>query len=58
MVTLSKTAYEELPDAAANFRLDFDDLYQFKVAQEYGLIIVTIDRDFENVQHEIQIIFL
>jgi predicted nucleic acid-binding protein len=58
IVTLSKTAYEKLPEAAANFRMDFDDIYQFKVAEEYGLAIVTLDRDFENVKDDIQVIFL
>jgi len=28
------------------YRLDFDDSYQFSVAQKYDLTIITFDRDF------------
>ena len=33
------------------------DAYQFKTAEEYGLSIVTQDRDFEKVLKEINIVF-
>lgn len=58
VVILSKVMYEKLPEEAKNFKLDFDDIYQFKVAREYGLALVTMDRDFENVKNDIQVIFL
>jgi len=35
----------------------FDDLYQYKVAKEHGLKIVTMDRDFEKVNEEIEVVF-
>ena len=28
------------------FKLDFDDSYQFSIAQKYDLTIVTFDKDF------------
>ena len=40
----------ELLDVVANiqkFRLDFDDSYQFCIAQKYDLIIITFDKDFD-----------
>lgn len=39
----------ELLDVIANiqkFKLDFDDSYQFCIAQKYDLTIVTFDKDF------------
>jgi uncharacterized protein len=39
----------ELLDVVENiqkFKLDFDDAYQFTVAQKYDLTIVTFDKDF------------
>ena len=29
------------------FHLDFDDAYQYTLAQEYGLQIVSFDQDFD-----------
>jgi predicted nucleic acid-binding protein len=40
------------------FGLDFDDSYQFKTAEEYGLAIVTQDKDFKKVSAKIKITFL
>ena len=40
------------------YGLDFDDAYQFKAAEEYGLSIVTQDKDFEKVLEDIEIVFL
>lgn len=35
-------------DHSAAFRLDFDDAYQYAVAEKYGLTIVSFDRDFDR----------
>ena len=33
-------------DNMKKYKLDFDDAYQFSVAQKYDLTIVTFDKDF------------
>jgi len=48
--TLSEELYSELGEVKEKFGLDFDDAYQFKTAEEYGLSIVTQDKDFEKYQ--------
>lgn len=45
---LSPTEMEEVIQAAASFRLDFDDAYQYAVAERYGLAIVSFDGDFDR----------
>ncbi len=40
IVTLQKTLYEELSQDKNTFGLDFDDLYQYKIAKERNLKIV------------------
>jgi predicted nucleic acid-binding protein len=47
-----------LGEVKEEFGLDFDDAYQFKTAEEYGLSIVTQDKDFEKVSGKIEITFL
>jgi predicted nucleic acid-binding protein len=41
-----------------NFKLDFDDAYQFNIAKEHDLKIVTMDKDFKKVENEIEVVFL
>ncbi|MGQ3686057.1 MAG: hypothetical protein ACUBOA_13785 [Candidatus Loosdrechtia sp.] len=36
----------------------FDDVYQFKIAEEYGLEIITMDKDFNKVKGKIKITFI
>ena len=38
------------------FDLDFDDAYQFQVARDYELSIVTMDKDFNRARDELEII--
>jgi uncharacterized protein len=35
-------------DAVARFRLDFDDAYQYAIAEKYALKIVSFDADFDR----------
>jgi uncharacterized protein len=58
ILTLSEELYSDLGGIKEEFRLDFDDAYQFKIAEEYGLSIVTQDKDFEKVSAKIEITFL
>jgi uncharacterized protein len=45
---LSPLEMEEVIEASRNFRLDFDDAYQYAVAERYGLAIVSFDSDFDR----------
>ncbi|MBI5038804.1 MAG: PIN domain-containing protein [Nitrospirae bacterium] len=58
IITLQKSLYEDLAQDKKTFGLDFDDLYQYKIAKQRDLKIVTMDKDFEKVKKEIEIIFL
>ena len=58
ILTLSKANYPGLAGTGRKLSLDFDDSYQFAVAKEHGLKIVSMDRDFEKVKGEIEVIFL
>lgn len=58
LVTLSRNNYSVLSESKRNFGLDFDDAYQFSVAQEHGLIVVTQDKDFSRVNKQITVQFL
>jgi predicted nucleic acid-binding protein len=37
-------------EAAKRFGLDFDDAYQYAVAEKYGLTIVSFDADFDHTE--------
>ena len=58
IVTLTKDNYPNLIEDKMAFGLDFDDVYQFNIVKETGLTLVTMDKDFKSVQHEIQVMFL
>src|SRR3989304_6651722 len=58
IVTLSKESYKDLVEIRNKLELDFDDAYQYKVANDYNLEIVTMDNDFKKVKRDIKVIFL
>ncbi len=58
IVTLSTPGYDSLPQEADRKKMDFDDTYQWKIAEENVFTLVTMDQDFKAVQQEINIIFL
>ncbi|MCR4292953.1 MAG: PIN domain-containing protein [Candidatus Kuenenia sp.] len=58
VITLSKEFYKNLANEKENTGLDFDDVYQFKIAEEYGLEIITMDKDFNKVKDKIKIKFI
>ena len=58
LLTLPESAYIELPAIRSHYGLDFDDAYQFALAREYGLKIVTMDKDFQTVRGEVEVKFL
>jgi len=39
-----------LPEVSKRFRLDFDDSYQYAVAQKYSLEIISFDSDFDRTE--------
>ena len=56
IISLSKESYVKLPEIKQRFNLDFDDAYQFQVARDLSLAIVTMDKDFNRVRGEIEVI--
>ena len=40
----------KITGAADRFHLDFDDAYQYAVAEQYGLSIVSFDKDFDRTE--------
>src|SRR5438067_10118181 len=45
---LNTSDLDTLADHAARFSLDFDDAYQYALADKYDLTIVNFDRDFDE----------
>jgi predicted nucleic acid-binding protein len=48
IATLAEQHYDQLADAARQFNLDFDDAYQYAVAKNRGLTLVSFDADFDR----------
>lgn len=49
-VTLSAREIEAIIYASQKFNLDFDDAYQYGVAEKYGLTIMSFDSDFDRTE--------
>ena len=58
VLTLSRNLYKDLAAVKNESNLDFDDAYQFKLAEEYGLTVITMDKDFKKVTEKVKVIFL
>lgn len=58
ILSLAAASYSTLSDLKEKYNLDFDDSYQYKIAEDNELIIVTMDKDFRRVEEEIQVKFL
>ena len=56
IISLPKENYVKLPEIKQRFNLDFDDAYQFQVARDLNLAIVTMDKDFNRVRGELEVI--
>ena len=50
LLRLSAEDAKGLAEAAQRFGLDFDDAYQYAVAERYGLTIVSFDSDFDRTE--------
>ena len=57
IVSLSIESYKNL-SKLNKYNLDFDDSYQYKVAEEQELTILTMDKDFMRVKDKIKVKFL
>ena len=53
IVSLSREPYGKLSEFKNEYNLDFDDAYQCKVAEERGLAIITMDKDFKRIEDRI-----
>lgn len=56
IVSLAKESYLKLPQLKQRFKLDFDDAYQYQVAEDHNLSVVTMDKDFNRVRGELEVI--
>lgn len=50
MASLVASEMEAVAQSAEQFGLDFDDAYQYAVAKEYGLTIISFDSDFDRTE--------
>lgn len=58
IATLQRDLYQDLTVVKNELNLDFDDAYQFKLAEEYGLTVITMDKDFRKVTEKVKVMFL
>ena len=56
ILSLAKESYLKLPEIRQRFNLDFDDAYQFQVAEDHKLAIATMDKDFNRVREELEVV--
>jgi len=52
-IRLVRLVVEDMQDivhTARRFNLDFDDAYQYVAAEKYGLILVSLDGDFDRTE--------
>jgi hypothetical protein len=48
VLALAPDDFSKITNAAGQFHLDFDDAYQYAVAERYDLSIVSFDKDFDR----------
>jgi predicted nucleic acid-binding protein len=56
ILLLAKESYSKLPEIKQRYNLDFDDAYQFQVAEDHKLAIATLDKDFNRVRAELEVV--
>ena len=52
-IRLVRLVVEDMQDivhTAQRFNLDFDDAYQYMAAEKYGLVLVSLDGDFDRTE--------
>lgn len=50
LMRLTASDMQDVVQTGRQFNLDFDDAYQYAVAQRYDLTIVSFDKDFDRTQ--------
>jgi len=50
VIGLSAQEMKGIIQVARRFGLDFDDAYQYAVAERYGLTVVSFDADFDRTE--------
>ena len=50
LISLSPDNLRTLIKHAKEFNLDFDDVYQYQIAENYDLSLVSYDRDFDDTK--------
>lgn len=50
LLRLSAEDTKKLAEVSQRFGLDFDDAYQYTVAEHYGLTVVSFDSDFDRTE--------
>jgi predicted nucleic acid-binding protein len=50
VLSLPPENFTKITGAADRFHLDFDDAYQYAVAEQNGLSIVSFDKDFDRTE--------
>jgi predicted nucleic acid-binding protein len=50
LIRLEPEDTQRLLDAMEQFNLDFDDAYQYTASEKYGLILVSLDSDFDRTE--------
>ena len=48
ILSLQSVELKSLPGIAQSFNLDFDDAYQYSVAEKYNLQLISFDQDFDR----------
>lgn len=57
ILTLREDKYQAFIKIKQDLNLDFHDTYQYQVATEHDLVIVTLNRQFEIIQ-EVRVLLL
>jgi predicted nucleic acid-binding protein len=55
--SLSLSRQTQLAKTAKKLKFDYDDAYQYEVAKQFELIVVTMDNDFKRLK-ESEVLFL
>jgi hypothetical protein len=50
VIKVTPDNFSKITGAADTFHLDFDDAYQYAVAEQNGLSIVSFDKDFDRTE--------
>ena len=57
ILSLPHSQYQNIVGISNSMNLDFDDAYQYLVAQEFNLTIITLDSDFKRAK-DVKVKFL